>query len=329
MCPRAAVPTGRRTAGTQAQRRATQLEYGGLRVSFVTFVSSDNASTVELCGGASETNVGARAFFRALPVPTSNVAFLSSRVSARPSVRFDISRLRRIGFTEDLKAADDYWKSRLQKVLEAHEGGGRVRKLGDEGTKERTYEIRHVSFSSGRDRRFAGRCGSGYFASDLLRGGPDTFWPIEFHTIEKHRLGGGSALDAELGSAIESDLEIVPGRIGRQECSVELVYNPRRQAAFLDALDGWCTRHPDRLYTLSCPGDRGPSSHATSLHCSFPVFERSHHRQCLQAALANAIHALEGSQSALSMLRKWVMACRSLAEASAWVQDNTPVLGLQ
>ena len=29
------------------------------------------------------------------------------------------------------------------------------------------------------------------------------------------------------------------------------------------------------------------------------------------------------------MLQKGVMACRSLAEASAWVQDSIPVLGLR
>ena len=253
MCPRATVPTGRASVGARAQRGVTQLEYGGLRVSFVTFASRDSASTFELYGEASETNVGARPFFRALPIPTSNVAALSSWASARPSARFGISCLRRLGFTEDLKAANNNCKSRSHKVLEAHRGGGRVRKLRDEGTKESTYEIRRVSFRSGRDQRFSGRCGSGFFASDLLRRGPDTFWPIAFHTIETHCLGRDSTLDAELGSAIDSDLEIVPGRIGKQGCSVELVYNPRRQAAFFDELDGWCQSHPDRFYSLSCP----------------------------------------------------------------------------
>ena len=89
---------------------------------------------------------GALTFFRALPVPKSNIAALSSRVPARPTARFDISRLRRLGSTEDLKAAEDYWNSGSHKVLEAHRGGGRVRKFRDEGTKERKYEMRRVSF---------------------------------------------------------------------------------------------------------------------------------------------------------------------------------------
>lgn len=163
MCLRATAPTGRTTAGAHAQCRITELEYERLRVSFVTFASSDNSSTIELCGRAFETNVRARTFFRVLPVPKANVAALSFGVSALPVARFDILRLPRLGFTEDLMAADDYWNSRSAKVLQSHRGGGRVRKLGDEGAKESTYEIRRVAFSSGRDPRFVGRCSSAYF----------------------------------------------------------------------------------------------------------------------------------------------------------------------
>lgn len=81
--------------------------------------------------------------------------------------------------------------------------------------------------------------------------GPGTFCPISFHTIETHRLGGRSTYDAELSIAIQSDLELIPGRIGRQGFLVGLVYNPSRQKAFLDALDDWYTERPEPVYILS------------------------------------------------------------------------------
>ena len=59
------------------------------------------------------------------------------------------------------------------------------------------------------------------------------------------------------------------------------------------------------------------------------MFARSHYDECLRAALANPIYALEESHSALSMLWKGVVAFRSLAGVSAWLQDNIPALGIR
>ena len=110
---------------------------------------------------------------------------------------------------------------------------------------------------------------------------------------------------------------------------MELDCNVSRQAAFLDALDDWCTEHHDRFFTLSCPGDRGPSRHVAFLYSSLLVFARSRHGQCLRAALTNGIHALQGPEIALSVLQRGLMACQSLAEASFWVQNNIKVLGFR
>ena len=223
--------------GARAQRGVTQLEYEGLRVFLVTFASSNNASIVDLYGfwDLRDQHGGAR-LLQSAPgsqIQLRGLVFLVLGSSRSALLHFSIASLGLHRGPQGCRRLFDL------KIAQSSGCTSRLRsgkKIEDEGMKDRTYEIGRVSLSSGRDPRFARCFGSGYFASNLLRRQPDTFWPIAFHRIETHRLGWDSTLDTELGSAIDSDLEIIPSRIGRQGCSVELVYKPRRQAAFVNAL---------------------------------------------------------------------------------------------
>lgn len=188
------------------------------------------------------------------------------------------------------------------------------------------YKIKHIVFASGRDRRFLG---IGYLASDVAQGCPDTFWPIHFRTIQSHRVVGHPDL-VEVSSDIESDLEGRPGSHKSPSCPVEIIYNSFAEAAFLDALDKWCIGNPDKFFALSCPGHRPGSINAASFHIEeTPIFVKATFGQCLQGAIANGIHALDGPDQTLLMLRLGPHSASSLLQAGAWIEHKVGRYGLQ
>lgn len=223
-----------------------------------------------------------------------DVKELEQWLRVRPMQRINRSKLLRLGFF-------------------GGDGGGAV-PLDD-----RDYEIKRVVFASGKDKRLVG---TGYLASDFAKGGPHTFWPIKFRTIRSHRVAGHPDL-LEVGSEIESDIEVRPGTHTRPSCTVEIIYNSLAEAAFMDALDKWCTGNPDKFFTLSCPGHRGASHKASDFHVKeVSTFVRAAFGQCLRAATANAIHALSGPDQALAMLQLGPISGNSLSNLGSWIEQR-------
>ena len=159
----------------------------------------------------------------------------------------------------------------------------------------------------------------GYYASAMFRGGWDTFWEIDFFSLQVRTLPRRLA-EEETTCGTSSDdqdvrvsLHFVPSAV--------LVDNPRRYAMYLDRLDNWCLEHQDEFLPVFAPGERPHSSRATSYHVErIPTFCKSPNGDCLRAALANAVFALDGPRTAVRVLQSGPVAASSLAEGVSWLE---------
>jgi len=131
------------------------------------------------------------------------------------------------------------------------------RSKGEQGTDDdEAYEIKRISYASG----ILGGWNKGrYYASDKSKGGPETFWEFDFHTMLTHAV---SFSTNQPGSPVCSDLEESDDPF---KPSVSIVYSQHKRATYLDALDDWCIKHPDSFLNLARPGHRGKSSSSRRL----------------------------------------------------------------
>ena len=179
------------------------------------------------------------------------------------------------------------------------------------------FEIKRLKFVAEAERaQDIGR----YFASHFHKGGPESFWPAEFHsarvqTVGSDVLGGLSDIESDC------DEKGVNKRINLKSLS---------NAEMLERLDSHCVQRPGEVVHVNYPGARGFSScaaaHRNTCRETFCTDEGG---QCLRAALLNAVNALCGAESASKLRRVGRFAVRNLGALSFWVEKNASMYRLE
>ena len=114
---------------------------------------------------------------------------------------------------------------------------GLLNKLGVSESKQSRWEVRRVVCASGRLQCFRARQ---YCTSRQSVGGRNTFWKVEFHTLEAIVVFAGDAK----GSPVRDDMEFVQ-RDGQVNLEIEHVFSKQKKAETFVWLDRYCTRHLD------------------------------------------------------------------------------------
>ena len=187
------------------------------------------------------------------------------------------------------------------------------------------YSFHRLLFASGSDKRFASR---GYHASADDRGGHQSFWPIDFNTMKSHQAEETLDEMAEWCSEIETDLEVhrSPNEKGMR---MDVLYDSRAQARYLDNLHLACTRRMDKFFRVRCPGACGDSSASTQLRTDVVKFVYSPRGQRLRASIGNGLHPLAGESVAKEMMFLKSMLVSSISQAGTWLEKHLRAFRLE
>ena len=178
---------------------------------------------------------------------------------------------------------------------------------------DRRYEVARLLLASGRKNGWEKHK---YYASSVMAGGADTFCTIDFHSLEATDFGELG----EPGSPIKSDVEeCVHGDTPR----FRLKFDHTRQTRYMLELDKWFLSNLDKPKRVRGPGNRGEAHIPPMFEFDESVACYSPHGQCVRAALANALHFLEGEAATKDVLSKGRVPVNSLAAASSWLEKNT------
>lgn len=130
---------------------------------------------------------------------------------------------------------------------------------------------------------------SQYYASAVKHGGADTFWAIQFYTIDSFQLPSRNAD----GHNSSSPTIISTGSSSSPRYLFES--SSRAKPQWLMQVDEWCFRNLDTFYSMSASGNRGPSALAQKLLIrSSRVFTRSRNGEFIRAAIANGLNTMCG-----------------------------------
>lgn len=139
--------------------------------------------------------------------------------------------------------------------------------------------------------------------------------------MKSHRAVDSLEQMLERTGEVESDLDM-RGNSDGNGLQVEIVFDSRAEAQYLGNLLRPCTRRMDHLFRLRCPGARGDSSATVLRHTTIRNFAFSPCGQCLRAAIGNGLYALAGEAAALTMMEINPMPAVSVAQASAWLEQQ-------
>lgn len=177
--------------------------------------------------------------------------------------------------------------------------------------------IKRIVLSDGRSPGFRS---PGYFASSKVSGGPDTFWEIDFHSIELHDLPSQvPVVDDEFEDVVALVTSSSSGSssVPRLPKTFLLQRDAGVYARYLDALDEYCqlSSNLNRIIPIRCPGARPHSTRTQDLLIdSIPLFCVSPKEQCLRASIVNALWLVCGLSVAEEFLRTGPLPARSLGE---------------
>lgn len=101
------------------------------------------------------------------------------------------------------------------------------------------YIVCRILYSSGKDLRSPEKR---FLASGDLRGGPASFWGIEFHTVKSHRILGFLDILDDICNDIDSYVERRPRSDGKGD-NFEIVYEWRAEARFMEVVHDSCLRN--------------------------------------------------------------------------------------
>jgi len=166
-----------------------------------------------------------------------------------------------------------------------------------ESAHHRPYGVARIVASSGTRH---GWMANRYYASSTTSGGPSTFWPIDFFTLD--------FADLEMcegpGSPIASDIEERP-ESSDDAPLVQITRDPLVHARCMWRLDRWCMRHLDESKKIQGPGYRSSSAQSSQYHVpGSSIFCYSPYGNCLRAAVVNSLCALDGTSVGREMLKR-------------------------
>lgn len=204
-------------------------------------------------------------------IATSHAIF--KLVMDRPVTVFPIDHFHRLGFSED--DSDD--KVQQQRVCQR--------------------ELLRVFFIDMSDTRYSK---VGHFASDELRGGPETFSRIPFHTLTMNKpdptlISGKEEKEVEKVNTVMSSAVIKP------KCILKIT--PSACARWLNELDNYFHDHPNEYFWITGPGKRPPGNvHRMKLTIS--IFHHSKGGRCIRAEIANAMNDIGDEEKANNVLKR-------------------------